>query len=479
MIDCTFSDIITKRGTEVNRISADRLSDNLPEYADNSGDDIMTDVKDTKDMKRKIFERLAAWKNKKTRKPLILWGARQVGKTWTLRKFGKEHFPNVVYISFYNNSRIAEIFEKDYDTDRIITALEVELHTTINSEDTLMIFDEIQGAPKVLESLKYFCEEKREYAICAAGSLLGVALHEGVSFPVGKVDELHLYPMSFQEFLMAAGEERLADLLENGDFERINDFSARYTDLLKQYYVVGGMPEVVGNFVQDRDYEEARGIQNDILNQYEGDFGKHVKAEELPRIRMVWNSLPAQLSKENKKFFFGQIKKGARSKDYEIALQWLADAGLIYKVNKVTKPAMPLKSYADMTAFKVYMNDVGLLGAMSELDPESIITGNDIFTEFKGALTEQYVLQQMICETEYTPYYYSSEKSAYEVDFLIQSGKNVIPVEVKAEVNLKAKSLKYYYDKFDPAYALRISMLPYKEQDWLVNVPLWGVQNIK
>lgn len=430
-------------------------------------------------MYRKIIDKLYEWKSRKSRKPLILWGARQVGKTWALKTFGEKNFSNVVYISFYNNKRIADIFEDDYDTDRIITALEIELHTKIDSDDTLLIFDEIQGAPKALESLKYFCEEKRELAICCAGSLLGVALHAGVSFPVGKVDELHLYPMSFQEFLLAMGEERLSGFLENDENNKINEFAGKYTELLKAYYVVGGMPEAVGEYAESRDLKEVRRIQNDILHQYEGDFGKHVSALELPRIRMVWNSLPVQLSKENKKFFFGQIKKGARSKDYEIALQWLKDAGLIHKVRKVTKPAMPLKSYADMRSFKIYMNDVGLLGALSELDTDSIIRGNEIFTEFKGALTEQYVMQQIICETDYPLYYYASEKSAYEVDFLIQSGRNIIPVEVKAHTSTKAKSLKFYYDKFKPEYAVRTSMLPYEDQGWLVNIPLWAIQNLK
>ena len=430
-------------------------------------------------MKRTVLEKLKKWKDSKKRKPLILWGARQVGKTWVLQEFGKECFTNTVYISFYNNKRMASIFEEDYDTDRIINALEIETHSVINSDDTLIIFDEIQGAPKVLESLKYFCEEKREYVICAAGSLLGVALHEGVSFPVGKVDEIRMHPMSFQEFLWGMDEEKLADYIYTGDFERVNEFHDRYNELLKQYYVTGGMPEVVSTYIGSKDFAEVRSVQNSILHQYEGDFGKHIKAEELPRIRMVWGSLPAQLSKENKKFFFGHIKKGARSKDFESAIEWLKDAGLIHIVNKVSKPAMPLKSYADRSAFKIYMNDVGLLGALSELDPESVILGNDIYTEFKGALTEQYVVQQMLAETDFSLYYYATDKAAYEVDLLIQSGRNVIPIEIKAEENTRAKSLKYYYDKFEPTYVLRASTLNYVDQGWLVNYPLWAVEKMK
>ena len=429
-------------------------------------------------MKRTVIDKLKKWKDSKKRKPLILWGARQVGKTWALQEFGKECFANTIYISFYNNKRMASIFEEDYDTDRILNALEIETHSAINSDDTLIIFDEIQGAPKVLESLKYFCEEKKEYAICAAGSLLGVALHEGVSFPVGKVDEIRMYPMSFREFLWGMEEEKLADYIYTGDFDRVNEFHDRYKELLKQYYVTGGMPEVVATYIESRDFTEVRSVQNSILHQYEGDFGRHINAEDLARIRMVWDSLPAQLSKENKKFFFGNIKKGARSKDYEAAIEWLKDAGLINMVNKVSKPAMPLKSYTDRSSFKIYMNDVGLLGALSELNPESVILGNDIFTEFKGALTEQYVVQQMLAETDFSLFYFSTDKAAYKVDLLIQSGKNVIPVEIKAEENTRAKSLKFYYEKYEPPYVIRTSTLNYVDRGWLVNYPLWAVEKM-
>ena len=426
-------------------------------------------------MYRKMIEKLIKWKDSKYRKPLVLWGARQTGKTWLMKEFGDNHFDNYVYVSFYNNKRIASVFDQDYNPERIINALEIELHVNITPEKTLIIFDEIQNAPKVLESLKYFCEESPEYPIVCAGSLLGVAIHEGVSFPVGKVDELRLYPMSFEEFLIALGEEKLASYCEDYKLSEINDFSAKYRQLLKEYYIVGGMPEVVSRYVSNKDFHEVRENQLAILNQYEGDFGKHIKSSELPRIRMVWNSIPMQLAKENKKFFFGQIKSGARHKDFEIAIEWLIDSGLIYKVPKVSKPSMPLKSYVDFSAFKIYMIDVGLLGAISELDIDSVITGNDIFTEFKGALTEQYVLQQLLCETKYTPYYYSGEKSTYEVDFLIQKGKDVIPIEVKAEENLKAKSLKVYHDKYQPSFSIRTSMSEYRDQEWMINVPLWTV----
>lgn len=429
-------------------------------------------------MKRILLKKLIEWRDKKYRKPLILWGARQVGKTWLMKEFGSSYFSNFVYISFYNNSRMSSIFEEDYDVKRIINAIEVNQHIKITPGETLLIFDEVQAAPKVVESLKYFCEDAPEYHVVAAGSLLGVSIHEGVSFPVGKVDELRLYPMNFREFLLAMGEDRLFEYSSNADFEKINEFSGIYNELLKKYICVGGMPEVVGRFVENHDYAEAREIQLSILSQYEGDFGKHVSVNDMPRIRMIWQSLPMQLAKENKKFFFGQVKEGARQKDFERAIQWLVDAGIVYKVNKVQKPAMPLKSYINFSSFKLFLVDVGLLGAMSELDIESVIQGNDIFVEFKGALIEQYVLEQLMSDTKYTPYYYSGEKSTYETDFLIQKGKDVIPIEVKAESNLKSKSLRVYYDKFSPALALRVSSSNYIDQGWMKNIPLWCISAI-
>ena len=429
-------------------------------------------------MEREIIDKLRKWKESPNRKPLILWGARQVGKTWALKEFGRECFDDVVYISFYNNSRIAALFEKDYDTSRIIGELETAFHRRINPGKTLVIFDEIQGAPKVLESLKYFCEDAGEYAICAAGSLLGVALHQGVSFPVGKVDELHLYPMSFAEYLRAMGESDLADAVSDMKDSRLSDFRDRYIELLKTYYVTGGMPEVVREYRDNHDLYEVRQNQLAILDQYEGDFGKHITTDMLPRIRMAWKSIPAQLAKENRKFMYGTIKKGARAREYETALEWLEDAGLIYKVNKVSKPGVPLPAYVDQSSFKVYMNDIGLLGALSELDPESILAGSSAFTEFKGALTEQYVMQELKSAGKIKLYYFATEKAAYEVDFLIQKKMSVIPIEVKAETNLKAKSLRYYYDKYSPEYAYRLSMADYIEQGWLINVPLWAATSI-
>lgn len=429
-------------------------------------------------MFRFTINSLAEWKEKTNRKPLIIMGARQVGKTWIMREFGKKYYKKVAYISFYNNKRMSDVFENDFDIERIIMNLNIESGVTITPEDTLIILDEIQNAPKALESLKYFCEEAPQYHVVCAGSLLGVAIHEGVSYPVGKVDMLDLYPMSFREFLCAMGETKLSEALTTKDYDLIDNFADKYLFWLKNYYYTGGMPAVVEAFRVRKDYTEVRQLQKDILRQYEGDFGKHVDGRNLPRIRMVWDAIPMQLAKENKKFFFGQIKKGARSSDYEIAIQWLLDCGLIYKVSRVNEPHMPLKAYKSMKAYKLFMLDVGLLGALSELPVETILEGNEIFVEFKGALTEQYVLQQLISDTPYVPYYYGTDKGSFEQDFLIQKGKDIVPIEVKAEGNIRSQSLKAYYEKFHPNEAVRFSALKYKKQDWMVNIPLYAVCNL-
>lgn len=428
-------------------------------------------------VQRFLMDDLVKWKEKENRKPLILKGARQVGKTWLMKEFGRVYFKKTAYVSFYNNQRMKKVFDEDYDIERIIMNINIEANTEVTPEDTLIILDEIQEAPRALEALKYFCENASEYAVVAAGSLLGVAIHAGISYPVGKVDTLELYPMNYREFLCAVGQEQLAKLLIQKN-RYVSDFREKYIFWLKNYYYVGGMPEVVKFYSEHKDYAEVRNIQHEILEQYENDFGKHTPANELPRIRMVWNSIPMQLAKENKKFFFGKIKEGARAKEFELSIEWLQDCGLITKVYKVNKPAMPLKAYIDFSSFKLYLLDVGLLGALSELDAESILEGNSIFTEFKGALTEQYVLQQLVSDTKYKPYYYAGEKSTYEVDFVIQKGKNIVPIEVKAEENLRAQSLKFYCDKFKPEYAVRTSMSDYRQQDWMVNVPLYAVRNL-
>lgn len=425
-------------------------------------------------MKRYAMEKLLEWKDRPNRKPLLLKGARQVGKTWLMKEFGRLYFKKTAYISFFNNRTMKAIFDQDFSMDRLLMSLNIASGVEITPGDTLLIFDEIQEAPRALEALKFFCENGPEYPIIAAGSLLGVAIHEGISYPVGKVDELDLHPLNFREFLDAMGESSLVRALASEDKNLWNDWKDRFLFWLRNYYYVGGMPEIVDFFREHKDYKEVRRLQQQILSQYDGDFGKHVKGTDLARLRMVWNGIPLQLAKENKKFFFGQIKKGSRLKDFEIAIEWLLDCGLIHKVFRVTKSAMPLKAYVDLTAFKLYMVDIGLLGALSELDALSILEGNQIFTEFKGALTEQFVLQQLVSDTGLTPYYLSDE-SRMELDFLVQKGRNIVPIEVKAEDNLQAKSLKVYCGKYHPFLAIRTSTAGWREQDWMVNVPLYGL----
>ena len=429
-------------------------------------------------MYRSAIKKLKEWKNKEDRKPMILMGARQVGKTWIMKEFGKNEYAKVAYISFYNNERMNDVFDMDFDIDRIIMNLNIESGVSITPNDTLIILDEIQNAPKALESLKYFCEDANEYHVIAAGSLLGVAVHENGAFPVGKVDMLDLYPFSFREFLLAMDEKSLVMALDSKDFSIIDNFSDKFLFWLKNYYYIGGMPAVVDSFRRNKDYVKTRQIQKDILRQYEQDFGKHVDAKNLPRIRMVWQSIPIQLAKENKKFFFRQIKKGARSSDFEIAIQWLMDSGLIYKVNRVNEPHMPLKAYINMSAYKLFILDIGLLGALSDLPAKTILEKDEIFVEFKGAFTEQYVLQQLICDTQYTPYYYGTDKSTFEQDFMIQMEDRIVPIEVKAEGNVYSQSLKAYCEKYHPKKAVRFSTLKYVDQGWMVNIPLYAISTL-
>lgn len=424
-------------------------------------------------MQRLIIEKLNAWKTKRNRKPLIIRGARQVGKTWIMKEFGKQSFDNVVYISFDNNERMKNVFDIDYDISRIISALKIESGQKITPDDTLLIFDEIQEVPKALTALKYFYENAPEYAIIAAGSLLGVALHEGTSFPVGKVDFLNLYPLNFREFLLAVGETELESLLRSNDYDMINAFSGKYADLLRKYYYVGGMPEAVQTYIDTDDLKEVRAVQKELLIYYANDFSKHAPSETVPRIQMVWNSIPMQLAKENRKFMYGSLREGARAKEFELAIQWLLDCGLIHKGYRVKKPGMPLISYIELSAFKMYHLDVGLLAAMGDLDARSILEGNRIFEEFKGALTEQYIAQELISSGT-DLYYYSEENSSGEIDFVIQKGRYCIPVEVKAEENLKAKSLRCFCEKYKPEKAFRTSMSNYREQDWMINIPLYA-----
>ena len=426
-------------------------------------------------MYRDAIEYLYKWKDNKNRKPLIIRGARQVGKTWLMKEFGKNAYKDTAYISFDNNSQMTELFASDMNIERIITGLELYIGHKIIPENTLLVFDEIQEVPKALTSLKYFNENAPQYHIICAGSMLGVALHSGTSFPVGKVEFLDLYPLSFTDFITAMEKKQFLELIQTRNFNMASVFRQEYIDLLKHYYYLGGMPEVVQNFIEYRDFSKCREIQQRILDAYEQDFSKHAPNESVPRIRMLWNALPSQLAKENKKFIYGLIKEGARAKDYEMALMWLTDCGLIHKVHRVTAPNLPLKAYEDLKAFKLFLLDVGLLSCMARLDQTILLNGNDLFREFKGALSEQYVLQQLKSLKGLETYYWTNDRGSAEIDFLLDTGETVIPVEVKAETNLKAKSLKTYCEKFKPQTAVRVSMSDYKKENWLFNLPLWAV----
>ena len=407
---------------------------------------------------------------------MIIEGARQVGKTWLVKEFAATHYKNIAYVNFEEQVFLRSLFSTDYDTDRIINAISAATHVNIIPGETLIFFDEIQEAENGLTALKYFNENASEQHVIAAGSLLGIELHRDTSFPVGKVQFMTLHPMSFFEFLDAMGENILMEIIRRKDWATINMFSPKLSEILKQYYYVGGMPEAVQAFSESQDWKEVREIQNEILKSYDYDFSKHAPADVVPRIRMLWNSLPAQLSKENRKFIYGLVKEGARAREYEIALQWLFDGGLIHRVNNVTAPRIPLKSYEDKAAFKIFAFDIGLLAAMSGLDSSVIVEGNRIFTEFKGALTEQYVLQELLLHHE--PYYYAKKNSQLEIDFLIQESGQVIPIEVKAEENLKARSLRQFVAVNKPETAYRVSMSNYRQESWMTNLPLYAVETL-
>ena len=429
-------------------------------------------------MYRIAIEKLLKWKQSKRRKPLIIEGARQVGKTWLMKEFGRQAYEDTVYINFDSNSRMAELFAPDLDTERLIMGVDLYAGRNIDPEKSLLIFDEVQEVPRALTALKYFYENAPQYNIVCAGSLLGIALHQGTSFPVGKVDFLKLYPLSFNEFLRAIGEERFAELLDKRDFQMITSFRQTYIDALKQYYFVGGMPEAVQSFAENKDFNEVREIQRKILAAYEQDFSKHVPNEIVPRLRMLWNSIPSQLAKENKKFIYGLVREGARAKEYETAIMWLCDCGLVHKVSRVNTAGIPLRAYEDLKAFKLFLVDVGLLGCMAGLRQRTLLDGNALFVEFKGALTEQYVCQQLKTIENLDVYYYTNDRGSCEVDFVVDTGERIVPVEVKAEINLKAKSLKTYREKFSPEVAVRTSMADYKKEDWLVNLPLYAIDQI-
>ena len=430
-------------------------------------------------MYREKIEELKKWKNSETRKPLIIRGARQVGKTWLMKEFGEKYYQKCAYINFDDNSRMNKLFEEDFDIDRIIQGLKIESGVKIEAENTLIILDEIQETPKALKALKYFCENAREYHIISAGSLLGVAIHEGTSFPVGKVDFLDLIPLSFFEFLEALGENELLKLLKSNDFDMITVFETKLKEYLKIYYYVGGMPEVVNAYIEHKDLNETRKIQKKLLDAYEQDFSKHAPTNIVPRIRQLWNNIPTQLAKENKKFIYGLIREGARAREYEIALSWLIDCGLIYQVNRVNTAKIPLSAYQDFNAFKLYLLDVGLLTAMARVDAKTLLEGNEVFQEFKGSLTEQYVLCQIKECTNLDTFYWSSDTGTAEIDFITQIDGNNVPIEVKANENLQSKSLKSFVQKYNTKINIRTSMSSYRKEEWLINIPLYSIGNIE
>lgn len=426
-------------------------------------------------MKRKIYSKLIEWKKSPSHKPLILNGVRQCGKTYIMKEFGKNEFQTFAYVNCDRNENLHQIFEGGFNISKIIRGISALSGVDIIPGKTLIFLDEVQSFPLVLESLKYFCEDAPDYHVAVAGSLLGIALHSGVSFPVGKVQTMKLYPMDFEEFLMAKGEQQLLRIMHDHDFDLLAALHEKCKDLLRQYYYVGGMPEVVKSYIDNGQLKPVRAIQNEILSNYAGDFSKHAPYQEVPRISMVWQSILGQLSRENKKFIYGALKKGGRAKEFEVAIQWLVDAGLVYKVNKCTKPQLPLKFYEDFTAFKLYLCDCGLMGAMADTAAKDVLIGDSVFTEYKGAFTEQYVLQQILSSGISDIYYYSADDSRMEMDFLMQREGALLPVEVKGGTSIKSTSLHNYLMEHPGIQAIRYSMLPYKKQDFLTNIPLYAV----
>ncbi len=423
-------------------------------------------------MNRFIYKELLEWKNRDKRKPLIVDGVRQCGKTWILKEFGRCEFENTVYINLDKDVDARKLFY-DYDTERLLRAFGAIASVPVVKGKTLIILDEIQEIPAALTALKYFAEDNGGYHIIAAGSLLGISLNGGSGFPVGKVERLDMYPMTFYEFLTALGKTQLLDLIYSGRWDEISSLSTTLIDLLRQYYYVGGMPEVVQSYIADKDILKVRKIQERIIRDYEDDFAKHIPPSLLSKVRLVWASVPSQLAKENKKFIYSALKKGARAKDFEDAIEWLKNAGLIHKVHRIRKVEKPVKFYEDFDAFKIFLSDLGLLGAMAEVSPKEILVDGDFFSEYKGAFTEQYTAQELIAGGA-EPYYYSKENSTLEVDFIIQKD-DLYVIEVKAEENVKSKSLRTVYENNGNIKACRFSMLDYKDQNWMINVPLYGI----
>jgi len=425
-------------------------------------------------MDRFLMSNLVEWKGSARRKPLVLNGARQVGKTWLLKEFGRLHFDNVAYVSFDNSPQMSAQFDEGYDIPRLVTMLQAETHERIVPGRTLIVFDEIQECPKVLTSLKYFCENAPEYAVAAAGSLLGLAVHEGTGYPVGKVDELNLHPLNFHEYLDALGEQLLREIIDQGDEAAIAAFSMKLTSLLRTYYFVGGMPEAVQAFAASGNMQDARSVHDAILLGYERDISKHLATRETEYTLSAWNSIPSHLGRENKKFVFGHIREGARARDYRSAITWLAQAGIALRVPRVPKPGIPLTAYADEGAFKLFTLDVGLLGAMAQLDSATVVDGNAVFEEFKGALAEQYVCQQL-ASMGFRPFYWSAGNSSGEIDFLVQESGNIYPIEVKAEENLQSKSLRAFNKAHAGMHCRRFSLSGFRQESWMKNVPLYAI----
>mgnify|MGYP000958807876 FL=1 len=428
-------------------------------------------------MERFLMDDLVGWKNSARRKPLVLNGARQVGKTWLLMEFGARHFESVAYVNLDNNLGLASQFDVGYDLPRILLMIQAESGQRVIPGKTLVVLDEVQECPKALTSLKYFCENAPELAVAAAGSLLGITFHEGTGYPVGKVDMLDLHPLSFREFLDATGNPMLREVVDSGDKQLLGSLAAKFRELLKQYYFVGGMPEAVATFVESADLSAVRAVQEGVLFGYERDISKHLGAAGAERALSAWRSLPAHLGQENKKFVFGHIGEGARARDYRSAITWLTQAGIATRVPRVSKPGVPLSAYADESAFKLFSLDVGLLCALSRLDASSIVDGNALFTEFRGALTEQYVCQQLVSDCNLSPCYWSAENSRGEVDFLVQRGGRVYPIEVKAEENLRSKSLRAFSGRYPGTVPRRFSLSGFCDQGWMRNVPLYAIGN--
>lgn len=425
-------------------------------------------------MQRKIYDKLLQWKQSEGRKPLMLLGARQVGKTWIMRHFGEKEYSKVAYVNCDDEPRMKQVFEMDYDIDRILLVLQAITGVNVTPGDTLVILDEIQEIPRGLHSLKYFCEKAPQYHFMVAGSLLGVTLGKGESFPVGKVDMMYMYPMDYEEFLDATGNGGWLELLHSKDWSVIEMMLPKMVELLRRYYYVGGMPGVVSGYIANNDLQQVRKQQREILDAYGRDISKHTSSGESTRIRQVLASLPAQLAKENKKFVYGAVRKGSRAKDFELAIQWLIDAGIVYRVNRIREPRLPLKFYEDFDAFKLFLLDCGLLACMSEVPADQMLIGDNVFTEFKGAFTEQYVMQQLRA-MDINAYYWSNSSTPAEIDFIVQWGSRIIPIEVKAEVNVRARSLRQFVSDHPELKGLRISMKGYADQEWMENIPLVGI----